>query len=164
MAKLSKTMQKVMDQLNEAEHYYKIVGEEHNGITFHNEKGSLSIGFTPTWIYFDGMFGIRENTKTLEALEKRGLIKLHKAGGDLCDVVEVIGKEIHEPLTKAIKLKVTRQDKERQDWKAQEFFEYMDGSATTAEEIEKNYNENPYFEYKVEVIGEVELTRWDYRK
>jgi hypothetical protein len=162
--KLSKTMQKVMDQLDNAEHYYKVIGEENKRITFHNDKGRLSIGFAPTWIYYDGMFGIKNNTKTLEALEKRGLIKIHKIGGHLSDIVEVIGKEVHEPLTKAVKINVNKKFKDIPN-SEQNLIEYYDPTTTTIEEIEKIYNEQlPGAHHTVTEIGEVELTRWDYRE
>lgn len=163
--KLSPKMQRVMDRLENAEHYYKVIGgDNRGGRVFHSSKGSLNIGYEPAWIYFDGMFGVTEDTKTLEALEKRGLIKIHEIGGNSCDVIEVIGKEVHEPLKTATKLRVTRKNVDRPEWGEQEFFEYMD-SSITAEEVEKRYNERQGgFKWKVEVIGEVELTRWDYRK
>lgn len=154
-----------MNKLENAEHYYKIVGGSNKGgTTFHNGKGRLNIGFESTWIYFDGMFGCTENTKTLEALEKRGLIKIHHIGGDASDVIEVIGKTPHEPLTKAVELKVIRKWNDR-DWTPQELTEYMDPATTTVEEIERRYNEShSAVEYTVTAIREVELTRWDYRK
>lgn len=165
MAKLSKTMQAVMDSFEEAEHYYKVVGLDwRKTITFHNGKGRIPVGFTRTWIYFDGMYGITENTKTLEALEKRGLIKIHEVGGDCADVIEVIGKTPHKPLEKATKIKVTRWYPDRPSWGPTELIEYMDANTTTIEEIEKRYREShKAAEYKVEQLEEVELTRWDYR-
>ncbi|MGG1571634.1 hypothetical protein [Fictibacillus sp. NRS-1165] len=162
MAKLSKTMQKVMNQFEEAEHYYQVVGEKNHSIIFHNDKGRFSIGFTDTWIYHDGMFGITADTKTLQALEKRGLIKIHEIGGSVADVIEVIGKTPHKPLKRAVKINVNRKTKTSEH----NLTEYMDANSTTAEEVQKRYVERfPSVEWKVIELGEVvELTRWDYTK
>lgn len=160
--KLSKTMQTVMDNMENAEHYYKPEGcTSTGGITFHGSKGDYRIGNQRAWIFADGSYGLVENTKTLEALEKRGLIKIKRAGGNCVDSVEVIGKKPHEPLKTAVKLNVTRTDKNPR-YGSVKLVEYMDSTVTTAEQVQAMYNEKmPGFEWEVVEVGTVALTVWD---
>lgn len=163
MAKLSPKMQSVMDSLQNAEHYYSNPAKPFEHVKIHSKIEKDYRNAVHAWIYFDGMHGVRESTSTLKALEKRGLINIINAGGDSCDVIEVIGKVNPEPLTTVTQLKISRQCIDRPNWNPVELTEYMD-STITAEEVEAQLNDCQYFKWTVEVVGEVELTRWDYRK
>jgi hypothetical protein len=157
-AKLSPTMQKVMDKLKKADWYYM-----HNRKTceyFATENGIRHIGFEGAGIVEGGYVYATMDSKTLEALSKRGVVEIARDGKQSFDAVKVVGMELPKRLEKAIKVKITR------FWGDSE--QTFDAFATSRNAIKYliEHLDGPrdVVVTSVETVGEVELDVWDLLK
>lgn len=156
--KLSKTMLETMDKLHRSDWYY-----QHNGKTceyFANDSGLRSIGFEGSGIVEGGYVYTRMSSSTLKALEKRGLIEVAYDGKWCLDAVKVVDMELPKRLENALLVRIIR------DWDGhiQEFDTY----ATSRDAIKHliSYLDSPpaVIVTSVKIIGEVDLTVWDFFK
>lgn len=155
--KLSPTMQKQMDKLHKADWYYMYNGKtcEH----FANEEKRRPIGFEGTGIIEGGFVYAQMDSKTLEALRKRGLVEVAKDGKESLDAVEVVGMELPDRLTKALRVQITRY------WGNSK--QTFDAFATSKDAVKHliTYFDGPrdVTVTAVEFMGEVELSVWDFK-
>jgi hypothetical protein len=163
--KLSKTMQGLMDKLAAADFYYmdetlKETGESRTVGYLHTADRVIQSGFASVSRITDGRFYTHADTKTIEALEKRGLIEIERIGGSSIDTIKVVGDFAPEPIKKALKVKVHTSQWSDYCGKQieQDFIHHA-----TPDGVDKIAEFFPGRAVAVEVIGEVELTVWDAR-
>jgi hypothetical protein len=153
-AKLSEAMKKVLDKMLSADWYYM-----HNGKAceyFANETGFRPIGFEGSAIVEGGLIYARMDSKTLEALKKRGVVEVIRDGKECFDAVKVVGMELPERITRALMVKVVRRHTDG-IYKPQEFIGYATSEAAVQYLIDQ-FGTVKGMVVEATVLGEVALT------
>lgn len=160
--KLSKTMQAEVDKMHKADWYYK-----HDGSScewFANENGVRRIGYEGIGIVEGGYVYNQMSSNTLKALEKRGLIEIAYDGKQSFDAVKVVGMGLPKRLEKALMVKVLRTNLNRPEQGAAEFTAYATSEDAVNHLIAEFEGHGNHFSATAEIVGEVELTVWDFFK
>lgn len=157
---LSKTMQEAIDKMRAADWYYM-----HDGKSceyFANETRYRPIGHEGTGIVEGGYVYTRISSSTLNGLGKRGLVEVAHDGKQWLDAVKVVGMELPERITKALQVKIVRTNLEHPEWKPSVFIGYAVNESAVQHLV--GYFTSPYHTAEATVLGEVELTVWDFFK
>lgn len=156
--KLSKTMQGVMSDIQTADWYYQHKGKGCE--YFATEDKVRHIGFESSALVEGGLVYARMSSNTLNALSNRGLVEVKRDGRDLLDVVHVPGMELPERLTKALQVKIARNNSEHPEWRTQYFTCYAVSESAVKHLV--NHFATGTHVAEAEVLGEVELGVWDF--
>lgn len=158
--KLSPTMQKVMDKVMAADWYYM-----HDGKTcehFAMNGKYRPVGFEGVGVVEGGFVYARMDSKTLEALSKRGLVEIVRDGKQSLDVMKVTGFVAPPRLENALMVRITTRQTDRPHWKPHSFIGYAATEADIPVLLDR-YNKGTT-EAEIEAIGEVALDVWNINK
>lgn len=98
--KLTAKMQSVVNELKGAAPYYQAEGGNLDLLKVHSLTG-MSTPQDGAHYLGDNLYGIYESSATIKALEKRGVLRIHRLGGGAMDIVELLD---HTPVTPASEL------------------------------------------------------------
>ena len=110
MTKLTPAQQNIMDKIYASKYLYKEVGAKMRADVY--TKDGWSYNLDGELLLTDKTVKLRLNTRTLNSLEKKGVIKVVEVGGSEYDIVEVLGHEFHDAMTEMVKTTITTPDNE----------------------------------------------------
>lgn len=103
--KLTPKMTAVLNELKGAAPYYQSLNGDYDFTEVHSLSG-VSKPQDSAFQLTDGLHGIFESSATIKALEKRGLLRIHRLGGSGMDIVELLDYTPRTPARKLVELEV----------------------------------------------------------